>query len=172
MTQKENRSGQRSYRLGGWLFVAVSLHALWAILFVWVLWFGPFDHILPRPEWLESCDFCEHSADALSTASQMGRLDVVSIALTILGVVIGVAALGSYALIRQAAMSAAQNEAYDWMEANFAKLVLKDYVKDLTTDERLVSTLAKVIQGRIYEEQNTVSSSDADNIAQSMEEPK
>jgi len=172
MIRKDNNTRYRSLWVGGWLTLSVLLHAVWFILFVWVLWFGPFDQILPRPEWLERCSFCENSADAISTAGQMGRLDVVSLALTILGVVIGVAALGSYALIRQAAMSAAQNEAYDWMEANFAKLIPNDYVKDLTTDERLISTLVRVIQGRIYEERNTVSSSDADNIATSMEEPK
>lgn len=150
---------------------SVGLHLLWAVGFVWVLWFVPYgEQILPRPEWFGRCDGCGDSSDAIFIASQMGRLDVVSIALAILGVVIAAAALGSYVVIRDAAMNAAREEANDWIRENHTELI-PGVVEKLVMDQRLISTLATEIRKHISRDESGVTKKEADEFAQSMGDP-
>lgn len=171
MIFEKRQAKSRAGAFRGWLNVSLLLHILWATLFIWVIWFGPFDQILPRPEWVNSCALCQHSADAISTASQMGRLDIVSIALTVLGVTLAVAALGSYNLIKGAAKDAAANEAIEWLQLNHNKLT-PDILKILMDDQRFILTLVTEMQKRIFSNTDDVTAKNADAIAQSMEEPK
>jgi hypothetical protein len=166
-----DKENARVGAIRGWLNLSLLLHVLWVTLFGFVLLFGPFERIAPRPAWLPDCGFCKNSADAIATASELGRLDLVSIALTVLGVTLAFAALGSYGLIRGAAKDAAAEEAIEWLKKNSNDVLSPEIVKIMLRDNSLILTLANEVKNRISEEDEGIESEDAANIAASTREP-
>ena len=154
------------------LYTSLSLHVVWLFLFFMIIWMGPYVRILPSPEWLGWCVGCARAIDSIAAASEIGRLDVISLLLAFLGLIIGLFAFFVYINVKSSAVDAAKEKTEEWLAQNYEKLLPKDYVKVLTTDERLILTLVNQIRSRISEEGNTTSANDADNIAKSMGEPK
>lgn len=130
---------------------------------------GPYVRILPPPEWLRWCIGCERAVDSIAAASEIGRLDIVSLLLAFLGLIIGLFAFFVYINVKSSAVDAAKEKTEEWLNQNYENLLPKNYVEDLTTNERLILTLVKQIRSRMYEEQNTVSAGELDNIAKSMD---
>ena len=57
----------------------------------------------------------ENVVDAISYASQLGRLDVVSLILALLGIVLGFGAIGGFMYIKEGSKLAAKQAAEDWL---------------------------------------------------------
>ncbi len=160
--------------------VAIWLHAVWLIVFLFLVIFGPFGSPQLEEHWLHTitssfaCGSCSEVAQNISSADQMGPLDLVSLSLTILGVIIGVSAFGSFFLIRGAAMDAASEEAkrtvLTWLNENKTKLLDSDVVTEVLESERIMTTLANEVKKRISEEQDEMSDTDADGIADAMDD--
>lgn len=94
---------------------------------------------------------------------------MVSISLTILGVIIGFAALGSFGLIKGAAKDAAADEAIEWLEKKMPILVSSEVVKSAILEDRIILTLANEVKSRISDE-GDLNDHDADEIARSVDE--
>lgn len=118
-----------------WKTLAVAAflgHALWGIVFAYIIWADPAGN---RRAWtsvglgsgLGICRPCEEAADNIAAASQMGRLDMVSLSLTIFGVTLGLVGLLGFGLVRSAAISAAETEAQAEMK-RLAPQHIKDYM--------------------------------------------
>ncbi|MGR3465106.1 hypothetical protein [Limimaricola sp.] len=155
------------------LYANTAAHIFWAVLFFYLIWAGPFSG---SSSWLDrilrfiGCDFCLSSADSIQTAYQMGRLELVSLSLTMLGSVVAIGAFSGFFLIRGAAMSAAADESKLEMKRSLPALLQnKDIVAAIVSDERLVLTLANEVKDRI-KENDSVRDSDADEIARAFDE--
>lgn len=147
------------------LNVSLFAHAVWLVLFAVVIIFGPYEAQKDVPFWLAWCEFCRSAGDSISTASEMGRLDVVSISLTVLGVVIAIAALGSYSLIKGAAKEAAAEEASSWLEHNIGKLITTEVVRTAILNDRIILTLANQVSQHISDKDDEIDSTSANQIA-------
>lgn len=107
---------RRHYRIAWVAWAALGLHVVWLAVFGYVIFMGPSGRVVDFTAyrmWLPRCDACDGAADSIRTASEMGRLDLLAIALTVLGVVLALAAIGGFLNIRSAAMHAASIEAGD-----------------------------------------------------------
>jgi len=91
--------------------LALFFHAVWLSVFAYFLWVGrsPVGDE-DKPSLLGA--LCEgFKEDAIKLASELGRLDVVSLSLTVLGVVLALAALSSFFMMRHAVIETAREEA-------------------------------------------------------------
>jgi hypothetical protein len=151
------------------LTFSLWLHAVWLLIFVVLILFGPYEQRHDLPGWISWCTFCGSSVDRIAAASELGKLDLVSISLTILGVIIGLAALGSFGLIKGAAKDAAADEAIEWLEKKMPILVSPEVVKSAILQDRIILTLANEVKSRISDE-GDLNDADADEIARSVDE--
>lgn len=106
---------RKLYRPSWAAWLALVLHVVVIVAFLYILWIGPSGRSVVFADGvvvhLPACPICDGKADAIKQAAQMGRLDLVSMSLAILGVGLALAAFGSYFIIRNAAMEAAREEA-------------------------------------------------------------
>ena len=103
-----------SFGIGG--AANIFFHCFWAAALgylYWIAWQGGYFDRAARAD-AEGVDaLCELSGDAISVASQLGRLDFVSISLTILGVTLAVGALIGFVTVRRDALEAAREAAQE-----------------------------------------------------------
>ncbi|WP_372891153.1 hypothetical protein [Rhodosalinus sp.] len=116
-------------------------------------------------DWLALvCPSCSLHADAVYTASQMGRLDVLALSLTVLATVLALGAFLGFFLVRSAAMEAAADEAV----RNLPALIDNDAIVDvIVKDDELLLTLATRVKRHISEsdEERKLTDDEADQIA-------
>ena len=160
-----------------WHYVSAFMHLIWLVLLVFVLWVGPFGDQIEPPTWIMDCSACQYTADSITSAAQMGRLDIVSIALTVLGVVIAVGAFASFSLIKGAAKDAASDEATEWLIKNTGVVYehnREQFIIALLNDPRMIGVLANTVADFISESKgdDALDQAELDIIAASMEEPK
>jgi hypothetical protein len=161
----------------GLLHFSWVLHLVWLVLFICILVFGPFQKtrddcsdFLGSMEVFEICELGDLAGSALATASQMGRLDIVSIALTVLGTVLAASALASFVLIRGAAKDAAADEAIEWLNKKKSELITTELVETAILSDRIILTLANEIKRRISDDEGTIDGETANSIATAMDE--
>lgn len=150
---------------------SVWLHVVWVIIFGFLVWAGPFG----RPEapldiiskLLNGCDICENASDSIYTAAQMGRLDFLSLSLTVLAAALGVGAIGAFLFSRKAAIEAAEEQAVEYLQDNLSRLIEhEDLQKALLDNPRLLLTLARLVEQELRsDESDSMSDADADKIA-------
>ncbi len=99
---------------------SLLLHAIWATIVLWLL------HLIytSRPTGFALA----RDSEVLRYAAQIGRLDFVSLALSILGVVLAVAAFGGFFLMRSAAINASHDEVQEQLRRNGDAWVAKHAV--------------------------------------------
>lgn len=129
-------SQRKLYRPSWAAWLALTLHVVVIVVFIYILWIGPSGRTVVFADGvtalLPPCPVCDSKADAIKQAAQIGRLDLVSLSLAILGVGLALAAFGSYFIIRSAAMQAAREE---------AKEQTARYLPELITTELLATVL-------------------------------
>ncbi|MBW6416438.1 hypothetical protein [Celeribacter sp. PS-C1] len=167
-------SSKRGFLVGA-IYVSLGIHVLWLILFSFVILVGPFQknrddcsQFAQSIEVFQICELGELAGNALATAGQMGRLDIVSLSLTVLGVVLASAALGSFFLIRGAAKDAAADEAVEWLDKKKSQLITTELVEKSILNDRIVLTLANEVEKRISHNKDGIDGKTADSIAESM----
>lgn len=159
----------------GLLHFSLFMHLLWFVLFICILIFGPFQKtrddcsdFMGSIEVFEICELGDLAGNALATASQMGRLDIVSIALTVLGTVLAASALASFVLIRGAAKDAAADEAVEWLDKKKSELITTELVEKVILNDRIILTLANELKKRISDDEGTIDGETANSIATAM----
>lgn len=173
MTKRQKSAESRF----AWHYVSAFMHLIWLVLLVWVLWIGPFsDQIEPLASVVD-CSACQYTADSITSAAQMGRLDMVSIALTVLGVVIAVGALASFSLVKGAAKDAASDEATEWLIKNTGSVYehnREQFVAKLAEDPRMIGALANLVADFISKSKgdDALDQAKLDIIAASMGDTK
>lgn len=76
-----------------------------------------------------------NNPDALQVAYNVGVLELLSISLTILGVVLAASAFAGFWMIRHAAMNAARNEAKEWIALEGPRLI-DEYLRSAALNGR------------------------------------
>lgn len=69
------------------------------------------------------CVKLESVVDSISYASQLGRLDTVTLLLTVFGIVLGFAAIFGFLGIKESSENVAKNAAEKWLEENADKII-------------------------------------------------
>jgi len=67
----------------------------------------------------------EHIVDSISFANQVGRLDMVSLVLALLGIVLGFGAVAGFLHIKENAENIAREETKKWLDENSEKIIKK-----------------------------------------------
>lgn len=157
-------------RRTAFLYMSLFLHFVWLFLFLMIIWMGPYVRILPPPEWLGWCVGCARAVDSIAAASEIGRLDIVSLLLAFLGLIIGLFAFFVYVNVKSSAVDAAKDKTEEWLDGNFDKIigrialqVQRSLISEIPDDKIFILTLAKALEQRI-------SNNDADGIAKSMDD--
>lgn len=105
------------------------------------------------------------SRDAIAQAADLGRLDVVSLSLTILGAVLALAALGSYFVMRHTVIMTTREEAVIAIPKEVKSTVTIDLlIRAIKSDPVLLDQLQKAVR------EGAISDKEADDIAEAMEE--
>lgn len=143
--------------------VLVSLmgHAIWLVIFFYLIAAGPFrQSSTSLLHWLPwSCDVCAKNADAIYTASQMGRLEMLSISLTVLATVIGIGAFASFFLFKRASMDAA----VEHVDEKLSSLIDDDTIIDaMLENDQLLLTLETRIMKAMSDSKDANGLSDAE----------
>jgi hypothetical protein len=150
------------------LAVSLLLHLVWTVLFSYLIIAGPFDSgvtFFDKVLLWTGCEHCLAATDSISTAYEMGRLELVSISLTILGVVIAFSAFSGFFLIRSAAMNAAAEEAVRELEDKLPQLLASGkLITIIQNDDRLRMGLANALRNDILEDP-PIDEASADEIA-------
>lgn len=96
--------------------VSLILHAFWFAVAIWILAADPRDALDP---WvyglLPDCPQCDEEADAILYASELGRLDLISLILTLLGLLFAPGSFAGFFLLRNYVIIAAQEEVHRQM---------------------------------------------------------
>ena len=127
------------------LLFGVGPHFVWAAIGAFLLFGGPW--VDERPSWVRLaqkfvCPGCSEKVDPITFAYQLGRLDFVAMSLTVLGVVLGLAALGGFIEVRRAAQQAASDEAEDLITERLPSLLTAEILTTaLLQNPRAVYTL-------------------------------
>lgn len=130
--------------------ISLVLHLVWVVVFSYLIWAGPFEHGVSREvSWFATvCPSCGLHADAVYTASQMGRLDLLALSLTVLATVLALGAFGGFFLVRSAAMEAAADET----SKKLPELIDSQKIADvIVKDEAVRLNLADIVRRKIYE---------------------
>lgn len=151
---------------------SMFLHVVWAIVVGYIIFVGPSGRVVSWngiDVWVPRCLTCDQASDAVATASEMGRLDLVALSLTVLGVVLAVAAFGSYFVIRSAAMDAARDEVRDQAPTLVKKVVGRQLIVEALREnpQVILSAVRQVVREVGTEE---VSPEEADAIASAVDE--
>ena len=161
---------------GALLYVSLLAHLVWLVLFSYIVLAGPFANINDFSKEIFSeigCEYCLAKSDAISTAYQMGRLELIGLSLTLLAVVLALGNLAGYFVVRGAAMSAAADEAQQRVRDALPELLReKDIVKAMANDEQALFTLANLVRRKISESGDYTDGEDdaANRIAGSFNE--
>jgi hypothetical protein len=113
------------------VLLSLALHVVWVCVFIVFVWTGS-SH---SPGWLlVALDWLglPASGDAIAQAADLGRLDLVSLSLTILGAVLALAALASYFVMRHTVVQTTREE---------AEAAIPHEVKKSVTIERLIEAI-------------------------------
>lgn len=142
--------------------ISLFMHVLWGVVFGYIL--GVNLDLWPRVE----CINCENESDPIAVAAQLGRLDMVAMALAVLGVTLAVAALISFQVVRAAAMDAARDEARDRLEDMLPKLLTAAMIADaLRKNQPIYLSIVGQIRETIgLQGASDIKDSDADSIAE------
>ena len=109
------------------------------------------------------CPSCGLHADAVYTASQMGRLDLLALSLTVLATVLALGAFGGFFLVRSAAMEAAADEAVK----KLPDLIDGNEIADaIVKDETVLFNLANIVRRKISEADEGPTDEEANQMAQ------
>jgi len=72
----------------------------------------------------------ENIIDSISFANQVGRLDLVSLVLALLGIAIGFGAIFGFLYIKESSRVAAKEEVKDWLDTNQGKNEVRKIIND------------------------------------------
>lgn len=105
------------------------------------------------------------SRDAIAQAADLGRLDIVSLSLTILGAVLALAALGSYFVMRHTVIQTTREEAAAAIPKEVKSTVTIDLlIQAIKSDPVLLDQLQRAVR------EGAISDKDADDIAEAMDD--
>lgn len=164
---------------GAWLWclaiISMLAHFVWLSVALFLLLGGPFggsDSAIWRQIRNLFCQSCETSYDAINVAAQLGRLDLLSLSLTVLATVLAFGAFASFFLIRGAAVHAAAEEAANHISAQLPKLITAEMLGEaILKDERIKLSLLSTL--RVLEDkENQISEGTANQIAAAFEGDK
>jgi hypothetical protein len=154
------------------MIISMMFHALWVTVALFLFLGGPFESNRPMVwEWAQKivCPTCLDSYDAINTAAQLGRLDVLSLSLTVLGTVLAFGAFASFFLVRSAAVHAAAEEAAHCVAAKLPELLTPEIVsRAILNDERLKLTLLSALR-TVEATENQIPEETANDIAAAFE---
>lgn len=140
-------------KLKNYVYLSLWIHLLWIIFFASLI----FVKSPPAQSSLisELCPLCAAKLSLISSAANTGKLELIGVSLTVLGVILAAAAVGSFFLIRGAAMEAASQtasyKAISWLNENRTNLVSPDVVADVIENDRIMTTLANEVHRRLSE---------------------
>jgi hypothetical protein len=144
--------------------LSLCLHFVWFTVFVaiFVVGSGAAPAAVPRfLAWLG----LPSTRDAIAQASDLGRLDIVSLSLTILGAVLALAALGSYFVMRHTVIQTTREEAAAAIPIEVKSRVTIDLlIQAIKSDPVLLDQLQKAVRD------GAISDEDADDIAEAMDD--
>lgn len=146
------------------VWFSLCVHFLWLLLAVAFFWVGSseepsFVHRILRLMGLPA------SSDAIALAADLGRLDVVSLSLTILGAVLALAALGSYFVMRHTVIQTTHEEVVALIPDEVRKSFTVEMVnKAIRSDPVLLDMLLNAAR------EGSMPSKAADDIAEAMDE--
>ncbi|MEC9347621.1 MAG: hypothetical protein VYB54_15455 [Pseudomonadota bacterium] len=142
-----------------WLSLALNVVVIMALAYV--IYVGPRSSA-EIPDWLPYCKPCEAASDSIENAAQLGRLDLVSLLLGILGVTLAILAMGGFFVVRAAAMDAARVEASERIRDELPKLITaEDIATALQSRPAIISAVANVLK-RLQETRQDALDIDAD----------
>lgn len=152
------------------VWLSLCFHAVWLAVFSAFFWVstGSSPSIIIRGlGWLG----LPASRDSIALAADLGRLDMISMSLTILGAVLALAALGSYFVMRHTVVQTTRETTREEVAANIPVEVKKTITIDmlieaLKSDPVLLEMLQRAVRD------GDISDTLADDIAASMEEDK
>ena len=105
------------------------------------------------------------SKDAIANAADLGRLDIVSLSLTILGAVLALAALGSYFVMRHTVIQTTREEAAAAIPKEVKSTVTIDLlIQAIKSDPVLLDELQRAVR------EGAMSDTQADDIAETMDD--
>ncbi|MBY6163255.1 hypothetical protein KUV73_20395 [Mameliella alba] len=149
------------------LTISLGVHAIWLVLFGYLLFATQWKDDRPTLVKLVgelTCPGCASRVDPISVAYQLGRLDLVAMSLTLLGVVLAIAAFGGILEVRRAAQQAASDEAKELVAAQLPNLLTPEVLtKALLQDPRAMYTLTAAL--READPDGGIDPSVADDIA-------
>lgn len=105
----------------------------------------------------------ENIVDAISFANQVGRLDLVSLLLALLGIILGFGAIAGFMHIKETSEAIAEREAKKWLSKKEVKAIFHEWITDNKEDfERMIKS---VVQDKIEEmgEKNSPSTNPTTN---------
>ncbi|WP_210162842.1 hypothetical protein [Kaistia adipata] len=118
------------------------------------------------------CPSCEKSYDAINVAAQLGRLDLLSLSLTVLATVLAFGAIASFFLIRGAAVHAAAEEATSHISAKLPNLITPEILGEaILNNERIKHSIVSMLRASEAHE-NQISEGTANQIAAAFEGDK
>lgn len=146
-------------------FLALALHIVWLTVFGYIIWSKmsavETEHWYSRPIGF----FTAARADAISVASELGRLDIVSLSLTVLGVVLALSAFVTFYLMRHAVIQTTREEAETIVPDELRKHVtIEKLIEAIKSDPVLLSRLQSAAQD------GTISDNQADRISKVIDE--
>jgi len=144
------------------------MHIVWVILIAYMFWIGSQGReieLLGKRIWIPNYTPFSSGNDAIQSAAELGRLDVISISLAILGVALALAALSSFFVVRHAAIQAASIEAKAATEASLPNLITAEIVSKAIQNNPYV---LKEAMDLIRESENGLQDQDANAIAETV----
>lgn len=118
MTKRDD--ARRLWRPSWAAKLALFGHLIWLTLFSYSLW--------AKRGTLPNSQPCDGVTDAIAAAAEIGRLDLVALALTFLGVVLAIGAVAGYFMVQHSAMRAASEEARSQVN-HLVRPMVHDYMK-------------------------------------------
>ncbi len=144
--------------------LSLCLHFVWLSVFSVVFWVGSGEAPSVVSRFLIRLGF-PSTRDAIAQASDLGRLDIVSLSLTILGAVLALAALGSYFVMRHTVIQTTREEAATAIPREVRSTVTIDLlIEAIKSDPVLLDQLQKAMRD------GAISDKDADDIAEAMDD--
>jgi hypothetical protein len=146
------------------ILFSLCLHFVWLLIFL--LFFKVGSDTVPS-EVTSVLDWfgLPSDSDALSQAADLGRLDLVSLSLTVLGAVLALAALGSYFVMRHTVLLTTREEASIAIPNEVKKTVtIELLIQAIKSDPVLLDKLQKAARDGV------ISDKAADDIANYVDE--
>lgn len=155
------------------LYLSLLLHIVWGSIALFLFLGGPFGSKKPLPWQVVRdifCPSCKDSFDAINAAAELGRLDVVSLSLTILATVLALGAFAGFFLIRSAVVYSAAEEAELVVQKQLPALVSPEIVVSaILQNDRIRLSLLNAIKSADVDEKR-IDGATANDIADAFEE--